>query len=97
MGHSRIGGFRYKTRHKLQKTAREKGKVSLTRMFQEFKVGERVKILQEPAIHNGMPHPRFKNNVGTVVGQRGEAYVLEMFDGNKKKQIISLPIHLRKA
>ena len=90
------GGFRRKTRHKLSKKPRNRGKVSTSKLFQEFEIGERVRILHEPAIHNGMPHPRYKNKVGTVTEKRGNAVVVDIKDGSKTKHLISLPVHLVK-
>lgn len=90
------GGYRRKTRHKLRKKPRDRGKISASRLFQEFKVGERVRISHEPAIHKGMPHPRYKNVVGTIVEKRGNAFVVDIKDGKKTKQLISNPVHLVK-
>ena len=90
------GGFRRKTRHKLRKRPRDRGKVSVSRLFQKFEVGEKVRILHEPSIHNGMPHPRFKNKVGVITEKRGNAVVVDIKDGNKTKHLISHPVHLVK-
>ncbi len=92
----RQGGFRRKTRYKLQKRKRERGKVNITRVLQEFNAGDRVRILQEPAVHKGMPHPQFKNLVGKVIRKQGKSYVIEVKDSNKLKKIISAGVHLRR-
>ena len=90
------GGYRRKTRHKLRKTPRDRGKITISKLFQEFKIGDKVRILHEPAIHKGMPHPRYKNVVGTISEKRGNAYIVSIKDGNKTKQLVSLPVHLTK-
>jgi large subunit ribosomal protein L21e len=90
----RTGGYRKKTRSKLRKRARDKGKVTVNRILQKFKVGDRVRISIEPAIQKGMPHPRFANKVATVVEKRGSGYMIEFMDGGKKKRLLSLPVHL---
>ena len=51
---TRIGGFRRKTRHKLKKTVRTRGKLSLTRFLQSFVAGEKVVLSAEPAYQKGM-------------------------------------------
>ena len=50
----RIGGARRKTRHKLAKNVRERGKISLVKYFQEFKTGDKVCLAAEPSIQDGM-------------------------------------------
>lgn len=93
----RSKGFRSRTRHKLRKTPRERGKVPITRFLQQFEVGEKVCIDIEPSVHKGMPHPRFHGRVGEVVGKRGRAYIVKVRDGDKKKLIIALPVHLKRV
>lgn len=88
------GGYRRKTRHKLRKRPRDRGKISTSRLLQEFKIGEKVRIKQEPAIHDGMPHPRYKNKIGTISEKRGNAFVVDIKDGSKTKHLVSAPVHL---
>ena len=92
----RTGRFRYKTRHKLQKRARDRGKLPINKILRTFKVGERVRILQEPSQHKGMPHPRFKNSVGTIKKKQGNAYLIELKDIKKIKHVLAKAVHLRK-
>ncbi len=92
----RTGGFRKKSRHKLRKTPRNRGKVNINQALQTFKKNDKVRIIQEPAIHNAMPMPKYKNKVGTVIGKQGTAYILEVKDFKKKKRLLSDAIHLRK-
>ncbi|MBI2147676.1 50S ribosomal protein L21e [Candidatus Woesearchaeota archaeon] len=91
---STVGGFRCNTRHKLGKGIREKGKVSLTRYFQSFSTGDKVKLQAEPAIQNGMYHPRFHSRPGEVIGKRGRCYEVRLKDGSVVKTLIVHPIHL---
>lgn len=93
----RAGSFRARTRKKLRKVPRTRGKVTITRMLQGFKAGEQVVIKQEPAIHAGMPHPRFKGIGGTVVGKQGTAYKIRIRDKNATKTLIAAPVHLLRA
>ena len=86
----KLGGFRRKTRNKLKKGLRQKGKVSTTRYFQVFKEGDLVKLKAEPSVHNGMYFPRFHGKSGFVLNKKGECYEVLIKDGNKdKKQLES--------
>ena len=92
----RIGGFRRKTRSKLRKTPRTKGKISLRRYFFKFKEGDKVLLSAEPAIQKGMYFPRFYGKIGIVTGMQGRCCKVQMKDGNKEKLLIVHPVHLRK-
>jgi large subunit ribosomal protein L21e len=93
----RIGGFRRKTRNKLKKSLRDKGKISINKYFQEFKIGEKVVLKAEPAIQKGMYFPRFHSKTGLVKGKKGSCYEIIIKDGGKAKMLIVHPIHLQKA
>lgn len=93
----RIGGFRRKTRNKLKKSLRDKGKISINKYFQEFKIGEKVLLKAEPAIQKGMYFPRFHSKTGLVKGKKGSCYEIIIKDGGKAKMLIVHPIHLQKA
>ena len=91
----RIGGLRRKTRHKLKKSYREKGKFSLKKYFQTFNNGDIVQLIIEPSVHEGMFHPRFYGKHGKIIGKRGRAYIVEINDQGKIKELIVKPIHLK--
>lgn len=93
----RMGGARRKTRHKLAKNVRDKGKVSLARYFQDFKVGDKVCLAAEPSIHEGMYFPRFHGKVGTVSGKRGKCYEIQIKDVKMPKTLVVHPVHLKRA
>ena len=93
----RMGGFRRKTRHKLKKSPRTKGKVSIRAYLQEFKVGDYVHLSAEPAIQKGMYLPRFHDRTATVIGRQGSCYKVSIEDGGLHKTLIVHPIHLRGA
>lgn len=94
---TRVGGFRRRTRHKLQKRVRQKGKISMTRYFAQFVEGERVLFAAEPAVQKGMYFPRFHGKTGIVRGKQGVCLQVMMKDGNVEKMIIVHPVHLRRA
>ena len=91
---ARIGGFRRKTRYKLTKGIREKGKVTVTRHLQEFKVGERVRLKLEPSVHKGTFNPRFQGKNGVVKAKKGNCYEVLIKDMNKEKNVVVHPVHL---
>jgi len=93
----RTGGIRRKTRHKLSKNVRRRGKISLSKYFQCFQEGDRVFLVAEPAVQRGMYFPRFHGKTGTIKGMQGKSYYVEIVDGETKKTLIVHPVHLQKA
>ena len=91
----RIGGLRRKTRGKLRKSLRTKGKISIRRYFQEFKVDQKVGLSFEPAVQKGTYHPRFYGKAGIIKGKIGECYEVAIKDGKIKKSLIIHPVHLK--
>jgi len=85
-------GLRAGTRRKLKKAFRSK--FTITPYMREFKEQERVTVSPNPSSHKGMPHIRFKGVAGTVLGKRGDAYMVELKIGNKRKTITTRPEHL---
>jgi len=92
----RVGGFRSRTRHKLKKNVRERGKLSLTRFFQVFKAGEKVVLSAEPAYQKGMYFPRFHGRMGTISKKLATCYEVKIKDQDKAKILIVHPVHLKK-
>jgi large subunit ribosomal protein L21e len=86
-------GFRAKTRHKLRQKSGYRPPI--TKFIQEFKKGQCVVFVPEPSSHKGMPHLRFKGKTGKIIDKRGNSYIIEFIDGNKRKIIISRPEHLK--
>ena len=93
----RIGGIRRKTRYKFRKEKRNRGKLSLTKYFQSFNIGDKVHLTVESAVQKGMYHPRFMGRAGIIKGKRGRCYELTINDLGKEKTLIVHPIHLRKG
>lgn len=88
-------GSRNKTRKKLEKHARSKDTVS--KHLKEFDEGDNVLIQIDSAIHEGMPHPRFHGKHGTVIGSRGDSYIVEIHDREKTKEMPVYPAHLQEV
>ncbi|MBI4452149.1 50S ribosomal protein L21e [Candidatus Woesearchaeota archaeon] len=93
---TRKGGIRRKTRYKLRKEKRDRGKISIAKYFQSFAVGDMVSLSAEPAVQKGMYHPRFMGKAGTVKGKRGRCYEISIKDGGKQKTLVIHPIHLKR-
>jgi len=91
------GSFRRKTRSKLRKHYKTKGKISIRKFFQEFNEGDRVVLKAEPAYQKGMYYPRFHGKSALVLGQRGRCYEVLIKDGKKDKMLIVHPVHLKKV
>ena len=92
----RSKGFRSKTRKKLRKTPRQRGLSPITKTLQIFEVGENANIVIDPSLQQGQPHPRFHGLTGTITGTQGKAYVVNVKVGNKNKDLIIRPEHLKK-
>ncbi len=93
----RTGGGRRKTRYKLKKNKRDRGKISIRRYLQEFKIGEGVYLKAEPAIQKGMYFRRFHGKHGKIVKKIGRCYEVSIKDFNSKKTLIVHPVHLKRA
>jgi len=87
---------RRKTKSKLSKSPRAKGKISLTRYLQEFNIDENVILKTEPGYQKGSYFPRFHGKSGLITGKQGYCYKVRIKDGDKVKNLIIHPIHLRK-
>ena len=93
----RIGGLRRKSRYKFKKEERRKGKISMTRYFRSFNMGDKVYLSAEPAVQKGMYFPRFMGKTGIVKGKRGRCYEIAINDIGKEKTLIVHPVHLIRA
>ncbi len=91
-------GLRHRTRKLFRKRVREKGAVPpLSRILIDYQPGDKVYIIADPAIHKALPHRRYYGKVGTVVGKRGRAYIVQLKVGSKIKTLFLLPEHMRPA
>ncbi len=87
-------GIRRKSREVLKKKPREKGMQPLGRMLYKYNGGDKVVVKIDSSIHKGMPHPRYNGKIGIVVEQRGKAYVIELRDFERTRELIVRPEHL---
>ena len=77
------------------KRMRTRGKVQLSRYFQNLENGQKVVVLREESFPAAFPR-RMMGKTGTIVGSRGACKMLELMDGNSLKTFIIHPIHLKK-
>lgn len=93
----RIGTFRSGSRYKLKKHVRRRGKLSLTKYFQKFNIGDRVVLKAEPAYQKAMYFPRFHGKTGIIQSKKGNCYNVLIKDHDKEKTMIVHPVHLIKV
>lgn len=91
----RSRGFKSRSRKKLTKRVRPGRANPITRKIQQFKNDDLVHIIIDPSIQKGQPHSRFHGKTAKVVGKKGKAYLLTLNDGNKAKELIVTPEHLK--
>jgi len=87
-------GIRRRTRKLLRKPPRRRGLQPLGGLIREYNPGTKVVIKINSSFHKGMPHRRYHGKVGKVIEKRGRAYVIEIKDGGKNKNIIARPEHI---
>lgn len=78
-----------------KKSIRERGKVKLSKMFQELKIGDKVALVKDPGFSANFPS-RIQGNTGIIESKRGKAYIIKLKDFNEEKRYIVEPIHLKK-
>ncbi len=93
----RVGGYRRKTRNKLKKNVRARGKIAIRKYFQDFKEGDKVYLVAESAVQKGIYHPRYHGKSGVIDKKQGTNFYVKIRDGNKYKSILVHPVHLRKV
>lgn len=78
-----------------RKAIRTRGKLRLSRYFQELEKGDGVAVVSEKAVNFSFPE-RLQGRTGSIVEKKGKAYLVKIKDKNKEKKFIIEPIHLRK-
>jgi large subunit ribosomal protein L21e len=78
-----------------KKPVRTRGKLKLSRYFQELKEGDSVAVVREASVGSNFPK-RLQGRTGKVQGKRGSAYIVNIKDQDKEKRFIIKSIHLRK-
>ncbi len=78
-----------------KKTIRTRGKLSLSKYFQELKIGDSVAVIKEPSVTSNFPK-RLQGRTGFVESKRGRALMVRIKDQAKEKTYLIEPIHLKK-
>ena len=78
-----------------RKKVRTRGKLQLSKYFQEFEEGDAVAVLRELSVASSFPE-RLQGRTGNIKGKRGKAYLVEIKDQAKEKTFLIEPIHLKK-
>ena len=78
-----------------RKPIRTRGKIQLSKYFQEFNPGDKVAIVKEKSLASSFPL-RMQGRTGVVESKRGRAYIIKVFDHDQEKRYIVPPIHLKK-
>jgi large subunit ribosomal protein L21e len=78
-----------------KKNVKTRGKIKLSRYFQEFKNGEHVAVIREHSQNPAFPK-RIQGRNGIVIGKKGKAYIIKIVDGSLEKFFAIKPIHLTK-
>jgi len=86
------GGYSSRSRR-----LKAKPRLSAAKQLQEFKEGERVRIDANPSFLCGRLNTlRFNGRIARVVRKQGSAYVVELSDLGKRKQLVLSNVHLKK-
>jgi ribosomal protein L21E len=78
-----------------RKAVRTRGKLQLSRYFQEFKKGDRVAVFSERSLNPVFPK-RLQGRTGKIEKKIGRNYSIKIKDQEKEKEFIISPIHLKK-
>jgi ribosomal protein L21E len=78
-----------------RKPIRTRGKIPLSRYFQELKKGDSVAVIKEKSIPSNFPK-RLQGRTGKVDKRIGKSYSVKINDQTKEKEFIISPVHLRR-
>jgi ribosomal protein L21E len=78
-----------------RKPVRARGKLKLSRYFQELEKGDSVAVVREVSKAVNFPS-RLQGRTGVVEEKRGRSYLVKIKDQKKEKGFLIEPIHLKK-
>jgi len=78
-----------------QKLIRQRGKLSLSKLFSKLEVGDKVALVRDLSFKTSFP-ARMQGKTGIISEKRGEGYVVDVYDGGKLKRITAKKINLKK-
>jgi len=77
------------------KSIRQKGKLALSKVFADIKIGDKVALVRNLSFPPAFPE-HFHGRTGTVAAKQGKSLVVSFYDGNVEKKIVAQKIHLKK-
>ena len=78
-----------------RKPVRTRGKLQLSKYFQEFEKGDSVAVVRERSLQISFPE-RLQGRTGVVEDKKGRVYVVRINDQDQVKKFLIEPIHLKK-
>ena len=93
----RIGGSRRKTRYKLKRDPRKKGRINFKRYLEEYKKGDKVLLAPDSIVQKGMFDPKWVGRSGVISRKRGKCYEVIIYEKGNMKQLIIHPVHLKRC
>ena len=93
----RKGSIRRRTRHKLKKNIRQKGKINIAKYLQEFKTGDKVILNADSGFQKGVYPFRYHGLPGIIKSKTGSCYNVVVKAGKLEKQFIVHPVHLKQS
>ncbi|MHA2035331.1 MAG: 50S ribosomal protein L21e [Promethearchaeota archaeon] len=89
-------GYRNKTRKLYRKKVRKRGLGSIEKFLIDYNISDKVDIIGNPSVHKrGLPHRRYYGKTGTIIGERGRCYLVDVKLGKSNKTLIIGREHLR--
>ncbi len=85
-----VGKTRHLSRHHVP------SQLSVRTFIKSFKVGDQVAVVPKGNFRD-IPHPRYRGKIGTVLEQRGSAYVVKVKIMSAYRTLIVPARHLEKA
>jgi ribosomal protein L21E len=77
-----------------KKPVRARGKLQLSKYFQELKKGDSVAVVAERSLQFKFPKT-IQGRTGIVEEKRGRSYLVKIKDFAKEKSYLIAPIHLK--
>jgi len=78
-----------------KKSVRTRGKIQLSKYFQEFENNDKVGVTIERAVDFNFPE-RLQGSTGIVEGKQGRHYIINIKTRDKNKKFLIAPVHLKK-
>ena len=92
MASKKARGKRAKTRCKLKRRHRP---LTINKLLADFKNGQVVQVVIDPAVHSGLPSPRYQGLTGIVAGKQGKVFCVKLKNGNQDLELFVHPAHLK--